>query len=115
MNNDFAIFRYADVLLMKAEARWRLNPGDGEALMLVNQIRARAGLEPFVTLTAENLLAERGREFFAEAMRRSDLIRFGKWGEPWWEKDASDPIREIFPIPEVQLQENPNLRQNPGY
>lgn len=115
MNNDFAIFRYADVLLMKAEALWRINPGDGEALALVNQIRERAGGAPFTQLTAENLLAERGRELFAEATRRTDLIRFGKWGEAWWEKDASDATREIFPIPGVHLQANPNLRQNPGY
>ena len=115
MNNDFAIYRYADVILMKAEALWRQNPGDSEALGLVNQIRARAGVDPFTELTSENLLAERGREMFAEAVRRSDVIRFGKWGDAWWEKAASEQCKELFPIPGPQVDANPNLTQNPCY
>lgn len=115
MNNDFPVYRYADVLLMKAEALWRQNPGDAEALALVNQIRERAGVDPFTELTADNLLAERGREMYIECHRRSDLIRFGKFNDEWWEKPASDPTRNIFPIPRAQLDANPNLTQNPGY
>ncbi len=115
MNNDVAIFRYADVLLMKAEALWRQDAGDAEALDLVNQIRARAGVDPFTQLTADNLLAERGREMWVEAVRRSDQIRFGTWGDAWWEKPISDETKELFPIPGSQIDANPNLTQNPGY
>jgi hypothetical protein len=104
-------------LLVKAEALWRKNAGDIEALALVNQIRMRAGadLVPFTTLTTENLLAERGREVFAEGYRRQDMIRFGTYNGEWEFKPASDPSKNIFPIPQEQLNSNPNLTQNPGY
>jgi hypothetical protein len=116
LSNDFAIFRYADILLSKAEALWRINPGDPEALLLVNQIRERAGVDPFTSLDAEKLLAERGRELFAEMHRRVDQIRFGTFNDAWRFKspDPSDHVN-IFPIPESQLDANPNLKQNPRY
>jgi hypothetical protein len=121
MSNDMVIYRYADVLLMKAEAMWRINPNDPEALMLVNQIRQRANVASFSSLDADKVLAERGRELFWEFVRRQDLIRFEgetentRFNDAWWEKDASDPIRNVFPVPQNQLEANPNLEQNPGY
>lgn len=115
MSNDFVIFRLADIILSLAEAKWRLNPGDAEALAMVNQIRERAAVDPFGSLTADNLLAERGREMFAEMTRRQDLIRFDRWDDAWWEKDVSAPTYELFPIPQQQLDSNDNLEQNPGY
>ena len=115
MSNDFVVFRLADIILSLAEAKWRLNSGDPEALTLVNQVRTRAGVDPFGALTADNLLAERGREMFAEMTRRQDLIRFGKFDDPWWEKTASQPHHLLFPIPQQQRDANPNLAQNPGY
>lgn len=115
MSNDFVMFRLGDIILSLAEAKWRLNAGDAEALSLVNQIRERAGVTPYGSLTADNLLAERGREMFAEMMRRQDLIRFDRWDEPWWEKTSSDPKYKLFPIPQQQLDSNENLEQNPGY
>ena len=117
MNNDFPIYRYADVLLMKAEALWRLGSDTGEALDLVNQIRTRAGVAEYTEadLTAENLLAERGREMFVECHRRTDLIRFGQFTEEWWEKPAEPEWKELFPIPRNQIDANPNLNQNDGY
>ncbi|MFN3841500.1 MAG: RagB/SusD family nutrient uptake outer membrane protein, partial [Cyclobacteriaceae bacterium] len=115
LSNDFPIFRYADVLLMRAEALWRVNPASTEALSLVNQVRARAGVNPLGALTADDLLAERGREMFAEGYRRSDLIRFGKFNDAWWEKPASATFRNLFPIPQGQLLVNPDLVQNTGY
>ena len=115
MNNDYPLMRYADVLLMKAEALWRQNASDPEALALVNQIRARAGVAPFTELTAENLLAERGREMFAETVRRTDLVRFGVFTDAWWEKPEQPECKELFPIPKNQTDANPNLVQNPCY
>ena len=114
LSNDYPIFRYADIMLMSAEAKFRQGK-IAEALDLVNQIRSRAGVEPFTSMTLEDLYDERGREMFAEATRRTDQIRFGKFNEPWWEKAASEPFRNLFPIPQSQININPNLVQNPGY
>lgn len=115
LSNDFPVFRYADVLLMKAEVLLRTGNAGG-ALTLVNQIRDRAGVADFTSLDLDQLLAERGRELFSEVHRRTDLIRFGKYNDAWWEKPA-DPSTHvnILPIPRAQLDANPNLRQNPGY
>ncbi len=116
MNNDMPIFRYSDFILMKAEALWRMDPGSGEALALVNQIRTRAGVEPFAELSAENLLAERGREMFSELQRRTDLIRFGQFATAsWFGKDVQPECKNLFPIPKSQTDANPNLVQNPCY
>lgn len=114
LDNDFPIYRLADAILMKAECAFRLGR-NADALALVNQIRTRAGAAPLTTLTADILLSERGKELFAEGQRRSDLIRFGKFNDEWWEKNPSQAFRNLFPIPQNQLQANPNLRQNPGY
>ena len=122
MSNDFVIFRYADVLLMKAEALWRQSAGSGEALALVNQVRMRSGVHPFTELDADKLLAERGRELFWEQLRRQDLIRFAgveggatRYNDPWQFKPVSDAYRNVGPIPRNQLETNSNLVQNPGY
>jgi hypothetical protein len=52
---------------------------------------------------------------FAEASRRTDQIRFGKWNQPWWEKGQSEPFRALFPLPLNIVNDNPNITQNPGY
>ena len=114
LSNDYPIFRYGDILLVSAEAKFRQGK-TAEATQIVNQIRNRAGVAPFTAMTLENLYDERGREMFAEATRRSDQIRFGKFNLPWWEKAASEPFRNIFPIPQTQINANPKLVQNPGY
>ena len=139
MNNDYAVFRYADLLLMKAEAVWRDNgnPADAEALALVNQVRTRAGVDDLTTLDGPvsfdmtgpvvgggELFNERGREMFGEHQRRRALIRWGlytevdKWVPPV--NNVGDVIEKgahttIFPIPRSRLDANPALTQNPGY
>lgn len=113
-NNDWAIFRYADVLLMKAEAQMRTGNAAG-ALLLVNQIRAKRGATALASVDLNKLLDERGREMYWEGWRRQDLIRFGKFLQPWQEKPTDDPKFLLFPIPSDQLAVNPNLTQNPGY
>ncbi|MEJ7680922.1 MAG: RagB/SusD family nutrient uptake outer membrane protein [Segetibacter sp.] len=50
-----------------------------------------------------------------EGWRRQDLIRFGKFLQPWQEKEQSDPKNLLFPIPNDQIAVNSNLTQNPGY
>ncbi|MBR9922267.1 MAG: RagB/SusD family nutrient uptake outer membrane protein [Bacteroidetes bacterium] len=114
LNNDFPIFRYSDVLLMAAECLHRMNMS-GDGLIYANMVRSRAGLDDLGSLTDEELLAERGREFFYEGWRRQDLIRFGAFGDEWDFKPASDPCKELFPIPINQINANPNLAQNDCY
>ncbi len=106
LDNDFPLFRYADVLLMKAEAMIRQG-GNGDEF--VNEIRTRAGLSPWSGVTLDMLLEERGRELFCEGHRRQDLIRYGKFGNSWWEKPSSSSAEEIFPIPQWAIDANPNL------
>ena len=113
-NNDWALFRYADVLLMKAEALLRTGAA-GAALDVVNSLREARGVSDLASLNEANLLDERGREMYWEGWRRQDLIRFGKYLDLWQEKAADDPKNLLFPIPSSQLAVNPNLTQNPGY
>ncbi|MEP7108265.1 MAG: RagB/SusD family nutrient uptake outer membrane protein [Ferruginibacter sp.] len=127
LDNDFAVFRYADILLTKAEATARKNANWSEAsvLAVVNQIRTQhGGVAPFATLTAATFLAERSREMFCEAYKRQDMIRFGTYNSAF-QFHAADPVDalgpnginhlNIFPIPETQINANKNLKQNPGY
>jgi hypothetical protein len=125
--NQLQIFRYADVVLMKAEAMMRqASPDVPGALLLVNQLRTARGATPLGSITLVNtanvydpntLLAERGREMYWESWRRQDLIRFGVFLKQWALKEAdADPQRNLlFPIAPDELLANPNLHQNPGY
>jgi starch-binding outer membrane protein, SusD/RagB family len=137
LSNDFGVFRYADVLLMKAEALFRTNkPAD--ALILVNQVRTRAGLTALTSLDGKlsfyqegavepggELFNEMGREMFAEHNRRQDLIRWGyfnrvaQWAPPSY--NVGDVLNKnglnsvLYPIHKDIQAANPNLTQNPGY
>lgn len=124
-NNDWVVFRLSDVYFMKAEALMRKNGNAAtqEAVDLVNKVRQRSftgedwpsAQYSTATLTMDELLAERGREFIFENTRRMDLIRFGRFTGAWWDKQPSAPTKELFPIPQRMLNNNPNLQQNPGY
>lgn len=116
MDNDFPIVRLGEMYLVRGEAKAR-QAGDWTAAEDdVNVLRARAGVEEYNgTLDADEFLAERGREMFVETARRTDLIRFGRYNDAWWEKPASQPFVNIFPIPQGQLNTDPDLTQNPGY
>lgn len=112
--NDLVFYRYSDVVLMVAEAQLRTNNA-GDALTHVNSVRIARGEDPLTSLDLDKMLAERGREFYWESQRRTDLIRFGKFLEPWQGKPTDDPKYLYFPIPNSALAVNPNLEQNPGY
>lgn len=123
MDNDLVIFRFADILLLKAEAIMRMRGGTAnqEAVDLVNKVRERAfgdDSHNYTTanLTLDELLKERGRELAWEGVRRQDLIRFGKYQGAWFGKAAeADKHTSIFPIPSDVMPSNPNLKQNQGY
>ncbi|MDR3338561.1 MAG: RagB/SusD family nutrient uptake outer membrane protein [Candidatus Symbiothrix sp.] len=126
VDTDFPLFRLADAYLMYAEAAVRSNGNKAQAVTYVNQLLSRAGL-PNITqgdLTLDFILDERARELYWEGWRRQDLIRFGKFtGEAYkwqWKGNTHDgtaiaDFRNLFPLPEDQLQMNKNLIQNPGY
>lgn len=123
-SNDLPLFRYADILLMKAEAIIR----GGNATLgdtpksLFNQIRSYV-TAPLIDHdpSLQELLDERGREFFDENWRRNDMIRFGTFeGEffPHYKGFPTanfDKTRRIFPLHRDILNTNPNWKQNPGY
>ena len=118
-SNDLPIFRYADVLLMKAEALTR--QGSSGAKALFNQIRSYAGAPTIANEpTLQEIYDERGREFFDENWRRNDMIRFGHYEDEFFPhyKDFSDASfdkrHRIFPVPQNTINLN-GWEQNPGY
>ncbi len=114
---DYVFFRYADVLLMKAEAALRGGTGGSAVgLTLVNQLKAARGAAPLAALNETALLAERGRELYWEGWRRNDMIRFNTFLNPMDQKPQPTPdYRVVYPIPQRALDTNPNLKQNFGY
>ncbi|MBQ5401680.1 MAG: RagB/SusD family nutrient uptake outer membrane protein, partial [Bacteroidales bacterium] len=119
MDNDFHVFRYADVILMYVEALVRLGKeSEAAALPEFQTIRSRAGLPPMsaAELTLDNLYTERSHELALEGWVRQDLIRFGKYLDAWWAKPAGQNYMKLLPIPDAKRASNPNLKtQNPGY
>lgn len=113
-NNDYIFFRYADVVLMKAEALFRLG-NNSEALGLINEVRTKRNASPRTTINLDAILEERGFEFAFEHWRRNDMIRFGTWEDSFGLKTNADINKRLFPIPQLILDVNPNLQQNPGY
>lgn len=117
-SNDFIWIRYAEALLMRAEATLRGGTGGPTALVDVNAIRSRAGVAQLGSITLEELEDEITKEMNSEtniAGRRAVQIRFGNFAGTWELKDVQDEFRNLFPIPQTALGSNPNLVQNPGY
>lgn len=114
-DNDIVLFRYADVLLMKAEAKLRNGLDGNEEL---NQVRRRAGM-PAVKATLESILHERLIELAWEGWRRNDLVRYGLYSRSYdlrpQQDGEADGHTTVFPIPADALSLNPNLHQNPQY
>lgn len=117
-DNDYVIYRFADVYLMKAEAQFRGGTGGAAAAQAtLNTVKTKRGATALAAApTAQQILDERQREFFWDGWRRMDEIRFGTFLAPRTLKpSASDPKYLYFPIPTGALAVNPNLEQNPGY
>jgi hypothetical protein len=117
--NDFAIFRLADVYLMKAEALVRLGQDNAEATRLVNVIRERGfgnNSKNYTAATLDDIYLERRLELAWENVSRQDMIRFGQFLKPnLWRTKTSEAYRLLFPIPNAAMQSNNKLVQNPGY
>lgn len=127
-NNDLVIWRYADALLLKAEAEYRMD-NKAEALTIVNEIRTRVAATPRTELTLNDILDERMLELAWEGVRRPDQIRFCTFTEPTVDRfngvthnasagdynDDTQGYTMVYPIPYAVLNLNKNLKQNPGY
>lgn len=144
LSNDWPLFRYADVLMMKAESLMR--SGKSGAGALVTEVRKRAfedaskavvtddqlkggsvydyGRRDSYSTTSEGgsdivygrFLDELGWEFCQEGRRRQDMIRFGVFTtKSWFSHDKSDETKNLYPIPNKIMLTNSNLKQNPGY
>ena len=125
IESDLTLIRYTEIYYSEAEALLRTGKAD-EAGKLLNQVRKRNYVdfnssiayqpEGSVKLDLDEMLDEWGREFIQEGRRRTDLIRFGRFQEAWWDKPKdSDTHYEIFPISRQALEQNKYLKQNPGY
>jgi hypothetical protein len=120
---DISFIRLADIYLMRAEAKLRKSNDEAAALSDVNFVRAsRTATTPAPTLEEMNLdllFRERGFEFYWEMLRRTDMIRFGKYEDTWGEKTNADKNKRILPIPQNAMDASSNLPgfliQNPGY
>lgn len=122
--NDIPVIRYADILLSRAEALNELNSPNQESIDLINEVRSRAGL-PDIDLSnfaskeslRDHILAERGWEFYSEGKRRLDLIRMDKYISSAHDRGKSnaEDYHKLFPIPQVAIDANHKIVQNPGY
>jgi len=114
-SNDFPIYRYADILLMKAECLVRTNAAS-TAKPLIDAVRVRAGLTGLAANpTLEDIYNERAFELSWEGHRRQDMIRFGTFTTAHDLAPAVDDHWKLFPIPTSALNTNTNLVQNTGY
>ena len=124
--NDMVLYRYADAVLMKAEAKLRLGQNaDAE----VNEVRTRVGATPKTNVTLDDILDERLLELAWEGWRRNDQVRFGTFTQPNDDKyvgvkhSASSldyavdqtGYTTVFAIHNDILLLNPKMSQNPGY
>lgn len=124
---DFFLMRSAEAYLIAAEADARLNGGMTTATGTgyLNQLRTRAHAATMNQFSLNQILDERARELYYEGHRRTDLVRYGYYGgssDYKWEWKGGDPngvsfseTRNIFALPDDDINVNKNLKQNPGY
>ncbi|MDG2431235.1 RagB/SusD family nutrient uptake outer membrane protein [Flavobacterium sp.] len=111
--NDYVLFRYADALLMKAEAIAR--GGTGVVAPIQASLQSRMGITTVIDLTTlTGIYKARGTELWEEGWRRNDMIRFGTYTTARPTMRNTDAYRVLLPIPTSALL-NPNIKQNPGY
>lgn len=126
-DTDFFLMRAAEAYLTFGEADARLNGGatTPEGTQAINQLRIRAAANTFPGFSLDEILDEWSREFYFEGRRRTDLIRFNKFGGNnnynWaWKNGVASGANfskdmNLFPLPNTEIKTNKNLKQNPGY
>lgn len=111
---NLRLIRYADVLLMAAEANHKAG-NDGKAATYLNQVRERAGLGAFTGDIMTAIKTERQLELCFEGVRLLDLIRWGDAPSVLGPLGFVQGKHEVFPIPQDEMRNNSNAVQNPGY
>lgn len=124
-NTDLPLIRLADVYLMYAECALRGGADQAKGLEYINYVRERAGVPAFTAadLSLNDILDERCRELYWENVRRTDLVRFGKFNKDYnWSWKYGDPdgadfpeYMNVFPIPSNVIASQPDFKQNVGY
>jgi hypothetical protein len=113
--NDYVLFRYADALLMKAEAIVRGGTSTATPASIKSLFVARPGITtPMDLSTLEGIYTARATELWEEGWRRNDMIRFGKYTTARATMKNTAAHTVLLPIPTTALL-NPNIKQNPGY
>ncbi|MFO7574225.1 MAG: RagB/SusD family nutrient uptake outer membrane protein [Bacteroidales bacterium] len=120
-SDNVPILRYEEVILNYAEALWRKNPADANALTQLNLITAKRNAVAHATIDEDIILLERRRELCFEGMRFHDLMRTGRdlpvvdAFKQTHEGPAYGDFKLAFPIPLAEMNANPNMEQNTGY
>lgn len=131
-STDYVFYRLADAYLLYVEAvkRGGANGDAAKAVILYNEIQQRAfgdsshNIKSLDDISMEQLLDERSRELYFEGHRRTDLVRFGCFSDNknWkWKGGSPSGIAKVdakynyFPIPQNDIDANPNLKQSKGY
>lgn len=113
--NDYVLFRYADALLMKAEAIVRGGTSTTTPAAIAAMLSARQGITTVIDLsTLAGINKARATELWEEGWRRNDMIRFGTYTTVRATMKNTDAYRVLLPVPTSALL-NPNIKQNPGY
>lgn len=125
VDTDLPLMRIAEAYLTYAEAETRLHGSTADAAEKINALRKRANAVTYPQYDLDDIVSEWSKEFWFEGRRRVDLIRFGLFGgqsKYTWEWMGNTlngtqfpAFRNIFPLPNNDLTNNPNLRQNDGY
>lgn len=122
-SNNVPVFRYAEVLLIIAEAENEANGPSGDAYEAINELRDRAGLPPLAGLSQaqfrDSVRLERELELCMEGKRRFDLVRWGTFLEVMEQDEFAGPNVQphhiLYPVPQNERRLNNKITQNPGY
>lgn len=125
VDTDLPLMRVAEAYLTYAEASIRKSGANSKADEYINTLHKRANAKTQNGYTLNDVIKEWSKEFWFEGRRRMDLVRFNMYGGQSnykWEfmggiaTGAQFPAyRNIYPLPDNDLTNNPNLKQNPGY
>lgn len=120
MMNHVAEIRLTEMNYIVAECLFRESKVS-EAAKMLDEVRVRnfpadkwaqhSYVQNISKLTEDEFVAELGREFLGERHRRTDLIRWNRFGNEWWDKEADKRDNTVFPIPARALNSNPLLKQ----
>lgn len=121
--NDFPVLRYADILLSLSEALNEISGPSQESVDLLNRIREKAGIAAYSLADFSSkeslrnaIFQERKWEFIVEEKHRQDQVRHGIFiSEAVQRGQAAKAHQVLYPIPQSEIDKNPNLKQNDGY